>query len=136
MRGTETAGTKLEESNQVYFTRSELVKLRFRALRQGVWFRVLNRVERGMVNLAVKIVKKVRSLVLARSMALVAKKLLTAMESDVAHLMRTVGFTLAQKLSRIAQSWGNRSAVRWAVDLGFVKFLAICHMDTFGTFNG
>jgi hypothetical protein len=28
-------------------------------------------------------------------------------------------------LSEIAQSWGNKSARLWAVDIGFIQYLAI-----------
>jgi len=123
-----------EEEDQVQssFSRIEIVRLRARAVRKGVWFRALDRVERGLVDLSIRLVRRVRSLVLVRSLSVVVKKLLDAMESVVARQMRAVGYPLARKLSQIAQSWGNRSAVEWAWDLGFVKFLAISHMDTSG----
>jgi hypothetical protein len=77
------------------------------------------------MDLAIKVVEKVRSPVLARSLISIAKKLTNAMESEVMRLMRTVGRPLAQKLSEIAQSWGNKSARLWAVDIGFIQYLAI-----------
>ena len=111
--------------NRIPPERSELVKLRVKALRRGLWFRVLSRVERGLIDLAIKVVEKVRSLVLARSLIGIVEKLLNAMESEVKRLMRTVGLPLAQKLGEIAQGWGNKSAPLWAADLGFVQYLAI-----------
>lgn len=111
--------------NSIPFSRSELAKLRVKARRRGVWFRVLSRVERGLVDLSIKVVEKVRSLVLAKSLIGVVKKLMDAMESEVARLIRTVGRSLAQKLGEIAKSWGNRSACLWAVDPDFVRYLAV-----------
>lgn len=104
--------------------RALLVKLRQKAQRRRVWFR-LKRVERGLMDLAIKVVERVRSLVLARSLTCVIKKLMEAMESEVARLMRTVGPRLARRLSEIAQGWGNKAACLWAVDLGFVRYLAV-----------
>lgn len=106
-------------------SRFELEKLRVKARRRGVWFRVLSRVERGLVDLSIKVVEKVRSLVLARTLTGVVKKLLDAMESEVARLMRTVGRQLAQSLSEIAQGWGNKVARLWALDDGFIRYLAV-----------
>lgn len=113
------------ELNLVPLAQSELVRLRVKARRRGVWFRVLNSVERGLMNLTIKVVDKVRSLVLARSLNCVVRKLTDAMESEVTRLMRTVGYSLAQKLSEIAQGWGNESARLWTSDLSFVQYLAV-----------
>jgi len=121
---------------RIPLSRSEMIKVKTKALRRGVWFRVLSRVERGLVDLAIKLVERVRSFVLARSLTLVVEKLLDAMESEVARQIRTVGRPLAQKLSLIAQSWGNKSSVEWTADMGFVKFLAISQMNTSDMFKG
>jgi len=59
-------------------------------------------------------VEKVRSLLLTRVLTSVVKKLLDAMGEEVARLMRTVGRSVAQRLSGIARGLGNNSAVRWA----------------------
>ncbi|NIS80166.1 MAG: hypothetical protein GTO14_08140 [Anaerolineales bacterium] len=77
------------------------------------------------MDLAVKVVDTVRSLVLAKSLLHVVEKLLRAMESEVARLMRTVGRPLAQKLSAIAQSWGNKSARLWSKDPGYIRYLTV-----------
>lgn len=120
------SGEKLKVGwNRFSLSRFELVKVRAKARRRGVWFRVLSRVERGLIDLAIKIVERPRSLVLARSLVGVVEKLLDALESEVTRLMRTVGHSLAKKLSEIAQSWGNESASLWTADLSFVRYLAM-----------
>jgi len=112
------------------FKRHELVLLRVKALRRGVWFKVLNRMERGLIDSVIKVVDRVRSTLLAKVLTSVVKKLLTAMESKVTRVMREVGQLLAQKISLIAQSWGNKSAKEWITNKGFVQYLAVTVMNT------
>lgn len=116
---------KMTGRNRVSLSRFELVKLRVKACRRGVWFGVLSRVERGLMDLAIKVVEKVRSPVLARSLISVVKKLVDAMESEATRLMKTIGRKIAQELSEIAQGWGNKSARLWTSDLGFRRYLAV-----------
>jgi len=110
--------------------KNELAKLRVRALRRGVWFRVLTRAERAQIELTMKVVKRIRSLFLAKVLTNIVEKLLEAMESKVARLTREVGSALARKLSGIAQNWGNESAESWTADPGFTRYLAVTYMNT------
>ena len=116
--------------------RCELIRVKVRAVRRGVWYRVLSRIERGLVDLAILTVRRVRSPVLARSVVFVVKRLLSFMESRVARQMRTVGYQLAEKLARVAVGWGNGSAVSWVTDCAFARFLAVCHLNLPGHFVG
>ncbi|MFQ5836396.1 MAG: hypothetical protein ACE5HG_00915 [Candidatus Bathyarchaeia archaeon] len=116
-------------------TRVELTKIKVRALRRGLWFRVLSKVERASIDLTIKIVDRVRSSFLARVLASIIEKLLDAMESKVARLMREVGQNLARKLSGTAQSWGNKLAHQWETDPGFVQYLTINYMNTPASFR-
>jgi hypothetical protein len=50
------------------------------------------------------------------------------MESKVEQQMRRVGVPLAEKISRIAQKWGNRTAREWMKDADFIRYLAIMTM--------
>jgi hypothetical protein len=105
--------------------KNELTKIKAKAMRRGSWFRVLTRAERAQMELTMRIVKRIRSFILARVVTSIVKKLLNAMESKVVRLMREVGRALAQKISRIAQKWGNKSASQWAADPGFAQYLTI-----------
>jgi len=109
--------------------RSEIIRIKARALRKGVWFRVLTRVERACIDLAIMVVERVRSRLLQRLLSSVLNKLEDAMESQVRRLMREIGDNLAKKVSQIAQDWGNRSAVCWAKDAGFTQYLTITYMN-------
>jgi len=107
----------------------ELARIRSRAIRQGVWFRVLNRLDRGLVNLALKLTKSVRSEILAEALFSVVRKLQEAFVSKVRLSIRQIGAPLARKLSLIAQEWGNAIARYWMYDRSFMKFLTIMHMN-------
>jgi hypothetical protein len=110
------------------FRLDELAKVRLLAIRRRVFFRVLNRVERGLVYLVSKVTRSVRSRVLADALRSIVEKLLDAMESRVEQQMRRVGVPLAQEISRIAQGWGNKTALEWMKDPGFIRYLAIMTM--------
>jgi hypothetical protein len=99
------------------------------AVRRGVWFRVLSRLDRGLVDLALSVLKSIRSRTLATTLWSIVKRLVEALEGKVSRLMRQVGGPLAEKMSRIAQGWGNKSACEWAKDAGFVRYLTILSMN-------
>lgn len=120
---------------RISLTRNELTKMRSKAIRRGIWFKVLSGAERAYMGLAIRVVERVRSLLLAKVLTSILKKVLSAMESRVARIMRKVGHPLAQKLSRIAQKWGNKSAIQWADEHGFIQYLAVNHINTTATFK-
>ena len=111
-------------------TREALVRVKLKALRCGVWFKALSRNERIFVELVIRVTDRVRSFLLAKLLSRIVKKLLEVMGGvkavigEVAYKMRD-GLRLAQKLSRIALGWGNRSAAKWLEDPGFVQYLTI-----------
>ena len=114
---------------RVLLTRGEIVKIKIKAVRRGIWFRALTKTERAFIDLAVIVVEKVRSRLLGKVLFSLIKKLNENMESHVVCLMREVGGNLAKKLSKIAQAWGNESAVRWAEDSGFKRYLTVTYMN-------
>jgi hypothetical protein len=128
--------TRRMSKTPIPLTRSLLANVRIRALRRGLWFKVLNRLERAGVDLTLKVVDKVRSSVLTKMLTSIVAKLSEALESRVARTMREVGYTLAQQLSRIAQEWGNKSAAKWKADHGFVQYLAVMCLNNSPMFNG
>jgi hypothetical protein len=110
-------------------TRSEMIKVKTRALRRGIWFRALTKTERACVDLAIMVVERVRSRLLQKVLFSIIKKLDEIMESQIQRLMSEVGVNLAKKVGRIAQMWGNESAVRWAEDSGFIRYLTITYLN-------
>ena len=96
------------------------------ALRRGVWFRSLNRVERGIIDLTVKCLDYIKSTRLAKLLEAITNKLQLALENKTDRLVRTIGLPLARKISDIAVSWGNLLASLWAEDRAFARYLAFC----------
>jgi len=128
-RKGEAPKMKKTSDMQVPLARNEIINVKTRALRRGVWYRALTRVERACIDLVIKVVERVRSCLLQRVLSSVLGKLEEAMESQVQRLMREIGGTLALKLSQIAQGWGNKSAQSWSGDKGFTQYLTITYMN-------
>lgn len=124
-----------EKASCFTLTKQKLRKLKLQAVRRGVWFRGLSRVDRALVNLTIKVVDGVRSFTLAKALLSVIKKLEDAFESRVLRILKEVGFPLARKLSLFAQKWGNNLAQNWMRDVSFAKFLAIMHINSPGVFK-
>ena len=112
------------------FSRSGLALIKRRAMRRRVWFKVLDRVERIILNLTIKCVARVRSPKLTGIMATIIDKLANAVKTQLKRLMEEVGRPLAQKLGRIAQNWGSVSATRWVEDHDFIQYLTVMCMNT------
>lgn len=106
-----------------------MVEIRRRALRRGVWFKALDRVERGILSLTAKIVDRVESVVLGVELAKMVKKLRDALKSGFARHMEEYGFGQALKMARIAVDWGYAMAVDWSSDTGFVRYLTFLDLN-------
>lgn len=120
----------MSDQSQISIESTALARLRIKALRRGLWFRILTRSERALIELSIRVVDRVRGLFLAKMLLSIMQKLLNAMEGIVARSMRTVGRSMAERLSCIAQSWGNESAVGWVEDRGFLQYLVVTHINT------
>lgn len=107
----------------------QIVQVKKVALRRGIWYRALNRLERSVLDLTAKYVDTIRSSKLATLVMVIVEKLKVASESIVDRLVRSVGFPLAQKVSVIAVSWGNSSAKQWASDKDLARFMAVTHLN-------
>ena len=127
--------TVLPENTFSFLNKTQLVKLRLKAIRAGVWFRALPRIDRVLIDLTIKVASSIRSATLARNILAVTKKLEGLLESRILRAFRGVALQLAQKLSLAAQKWGNASAKRWASDVSFVTFLAVMHINEPKTFK-
>jgi hypothetical protein len=106
-----------------------LKKIKLKALRAGVWFKVLPRIDRGLFDLAIRVAIKIRSDTLKRSLTAIMNKLEIALGDGVSRTLSSVGSSLARKLSLIAQRWGNKSAEKWICELSFHRFLAVIYIN-------
>jgi hypothetical protein len=119
-----------------FLERAQLVKLRLKAMRAGVWFKVLPRIDRVLVDLTIRVAGNVRSFSLAKNLLAVVRKLEGVMESRFLRAVREVGFPFARRLGSVAQKWGNRSAKGWAFDEGFARYLAAMSFNEPRLFSG
>ena len=109
--------------------RTQLIKLRIKAMRAGVWFKALPRIDRVLVDLTIKVADNIRSVSLAKCIFAVVGKLEGLLESSILKSLRLVGRPLAEKISLTAQKLGNISAKNWASDSSFAFFLAVMHTN-------
>jgi hypothetical protein len=115
--------------NSNFIDRTQLIKLKLKAMRSGVWFRALRRIDRVLVDLTIKVARCVRSSILANSILSITRKLEALLESRFVRAIRDIGFSLACKLSLLAQKWGNKAAKEWANDFGFARYLAVMKLN-------
>jgi len=127
--------TTFQNNTSSFLDRTQLVKVRLKAIRAGVWFRALPRIDRALVDLTIKVASNIRSVTLAKNLLAVTKKLEGLLESSLLRAFREVGVRLAQKLSLVAQKLGKTSAKNWASDVSFIKFLAVMHINEPKTFK-
>jgi hypothetical protein len=106
------------------------MKIKTRALRQRVWFRALSRVERGIIDLTIGCVEKVRSPILVQTLLRIISKILGTLEEGFMIKAETVGREIAEKLCVFAERWGNKTLSVWKYDRGFVKFLGVNALNT------
>ena len=112
-----------------------LARLRDEAKRRRVWFRVLSVLDRRLMDLAIRVVDRPRSMMLIMALAKVVVKIKRALMSPIMRLMELVGRPLAKKISMIALRWGNRSAAEWAEDRDFIRYLTIIDMNSIPGFR-
>jgi hypothetical protein len=118
-------GSAINQESNVSMPIGKLVEEKKNALRRGVWFRSLNRIERGIIDLTIRYVENIKSTKLAKIVTAIIEKLQTATKNRLDRLVRTIGLALAHKLSKIAMSWGNKSARQWANDCSYAKYLVL-----------
>jgi len=104
-------------------TKHSLLKVKTRALRRGVWFKTLSRIERSIVDLTIRCVEKINSDVLMKAVVTILDKLLETLEEDYLRKVERAGREIAEKICEIAWLWGNPHAWTWKYDLRFVRFL-------------
>lgn len=120
---------KMQVDSSSFPNRIQLTKIKSKAIRAGVWFKALPRIDRVLFDLTIKVIENIRSATLAKSIFAVMGKLEGLLESNVLKSVRMIGGPLAEKLSLIAQEWGNVSAKSWDTDSSFAFFLTIMHIN-------
>jgi hypothetical protein len=123
------SGDASQVGNFGFFDKTQLMKLKLKAIRCGVWFTALQRIDRVLIDLTIKVNNNVRSYTLAKSILTVARKLQEVFQSKLAHKIKEIGIPLTRKLSRLAQNWGNKGAREWLNDADFARYLTIMKLN-------
>ena len=118
-----------------FLNKKQLVNLKTKAMRSGAWFKALQRIDRVLFDLTIRVVDNIRSAKLAKSLLVLTRKLEDAMKSSFSSRLREIGLPLAQKISFAAQKLGNISADGWAFDSSFAIFLAVMHVNNVKIFK-
>ncbi|SRR6266567_3346238 len=103
-------------------TREVLIGMKTRGLRRRVWYWALDRMERGLVDLTIRWVDKVRSGRMTETLMRILLKLAQALETGVGRVLGR-GRMLAAKASEFAVGWGNESAYHWRFEQAFCNAL-------------
>ena len=109
----------------VEFDADYLLKIRRKALRSKLWFKVLDSAERAILSLTPKCVDKIKSPKLTLAVARIIVKIKQALRRPLDIFRSQVARPIAEKISQIAQKWGNKSARKWAEDPNFTRYIAI-----------
>ena len=126
----------LHDADSGFLEKAQLQKLKLKAMRAGVWFKALPRIDRVLVDLTIKVAGTVRSFTLAKKILTVIRKLESVMESRFKRAVKEVGFPIARKLGLIAQKWGNITAKNWETDADFARCLAAMSLNEPKLFSG
>src|SRR6266571_3824282 len=93
-------------------TREVLIGIKTRGLRRRVWYRELDRMERGLVDLTIRWVDKVRSGRMTETLVRILVELAMALETGMGRVLGR-GRVLAARASELAVQWGNGSEFYW-----------------------
>ena len=119
----------LHSSNAFFFDRRQLIRLKTKAVRSGAWFKTLQRIDRVLFDLTIRVVGNIRSAKLARSIDVLAKKLEDAIKGRFSSHLMEIGFPMAQRISFTAEKLGNLLAKSWASDRSFAFFLTVMYVN-------
>jgi len=96
-----------------------------RALRKRMWFRICNRLERGILDLTIRCVDVIKSSRLALVVGRLVCRILKACRSTFLMQVARMGRGLAETRSKIAISWGMGEASNWVGDKDFIRYLGV-----------
>ncbi len=102
-----------------------LRSIRVRAIRHGTYYRNLTSIERAITELSIRCRIKFRSFRLLMVIARIIVKLRKYTPISFFDRILSLGKELVKKVSLIAYSWGNVSALSWIEDRTFVVYLGM-----------
>lgn len=114
---------------RIMLTSVFLSEMRARALRKRVWLSSLDRLERGIMNLTIRVVESVKSVDLGRELVRILAKLKEAFKSDFIKTMEETGLRRARETALKAVEWGYGAAKAWATDKIFIRYITVLEVN-------
>ena len=101
-----------------------LKSVRLTALRKRTWFKALDKLERGILNLTIKFVEKLKSQVLAGHIVKILAKLRDAAKCAFTMHVESYGYRKLRETVEQALGLGY-DATGWVRDIGFAEWFAL-----------
>ena len=101
------------------------MSIRAKALRKRVWYKALDKLERGIMNLTISIVDRVKSDTLAKELVKIIVKIRDASKSAFIRQVECYGVNKVQDIVAQANRFGSRVADEWLRDVGFAWLLTL-----------
>jgi hypothetical protein len=103
------------------FTKVFLSAVRLRAMRKGVWYHSLDRLERGILTLASRVVDEIHDTVLGVELVKIIAKIRDASVSGFVRHVETFGVLKAKEIVAQVRAF---EGLEWSADSGFARYLA------------
>ena len=104
-----------------------LREVRALALRKRVWYRVLDGLERGIVNLTISYVECVKSPRLAGVVSSILRKVREACKSAFTRMLERYGYGKMMRVVEAALSFGSEACLGWGSE-AFMRLLTLNNM--------
>lgn len=108
---------------------SNLIDVRKKALRQGLWFQAIDSKQRGIVNLTIRYISSIKSNILGLTLQNIFLTLVKALRQGFLNKFYCSGQKLAESMSEAAYSWGNKYALNWKYDTSYIICLGMNRMS-------
>ena len=105
------------------FDRGFLTEVRRRALRRGVWYNAIDKIERGIISIAIKVVDEVKSSLLKTQLVRIIAKLRDAHKSGFFKHLEEFGMRRARTIRDQAAVFGYKPRDELVRDLDFVRYI-------------
>ncbi len=106
---------------------AHLREVRKLAIRKHVWYKVLDGLERGIINLTIKLVNHVKSPRLADTIAKIMLNLELALRSEYSRHLESYGYHKMRIIIDISIKLGYQEASSWASE-AFARLLTLNNM--------
>lgn len=111
-------------------TTGYLRQIRAVAIRRRVYHRVLDRLERGILDLSTRLLDEARNIVLLEQLLGIVNKLEEAVKGRFTRHLEGFGVRRVTEIIMQAVKFGYRGAVGWLRDSGFVRYLTVMDLNS------